>query len=63
MSVTDKLMFVNFVDDVSLADEETNSIPTDNAKNNGKGILQKKHFGFSWDFGGGRGVSDQIPTF
>ena len=31
VSLTHSLMFVNFVDDVTLADEDTNSILTDNA--------------------------------
>ena len=37
-----KLMFVNFVDDVTLADEETNSIPTDDANRAIQGKWQSK---------------------
>ena len=38
-SVSSSLMFVNFVDDATLADEDTSSIPTDNASRAIKGNL------------------------
>ena len=61
-SLTHSLMFVNFVDGVTLADEDTNSIPTDKASPQNNKLaklrrhaswvhLAKIHFGkIDWDF-------------